>query len=526
MNKLLWCLIAAIPLAAQTTPGWRELSSLGSDIHQPGAWYGAGLWSGDHHGPAPFLTDSLGLGNSLTGGGIHLEGGYRNGHWDLAAEVLANRNPVGQDYLTLYRSHIWYRGDHGWQGGFEQEPLVWGYGLNGGYLLGEAARPFPRMRIESPMADLHLFRIPLGTWGWQAFMGRMENHPVLSSAIQNPSLATRLINTNGNPEAPFLNGYRIQAQFGPLMEFYLNTINFWGGTLNGKSLLQGYRATDLATAMLGIKDGLTEANTDYSDPNVTQAPPNLTRAVSATQIDVGFRLRSPFLARMLRADTSYLYLSRGSKSALWPVAVFVKQPFYYLGKDLTRDTKDVLLKPNWGAWWNTNSRYTAPSLNQPNDTVGIQVTWSRVRAGLEYFACSDGAVGNGFRPYTHGTYVTGFYYYGDPLGNPLGGESVSTTAKVEVDFTRRLMGATTVVHGFRPFRDNLADWQLDHPGATPGRNTFTGLQQTLAWKRSESTTLEMGGSWQREGAVNNVTGAMGNGFAWFADVTFHWPARD
>jgi hypothetical protein len=208
------------------------------------------------------------------------------------------------------------------------------------------------------------------------------------------------------------------------------------------------------------------------------------------------------------------------------VAVFVKQPFYYLGKDLTRDTKDVLLKPNWGAWWNTNSRYTAPSLNQPNDTVGLQVAWPRVRAGLDYFACSDGAVGNGFRPYTHGTYVTGFYYYGDPLGNPLGGESVSTTAKVEVDFTRRFTGSTTLVRGFRPFRDNLADWQLDHPGQTPGRNNFTGLQQTLAWKRSESTTLEMGGSWQREGAVNNVTGAMGNGFAWFADVTFHWPARD
>ena len=526
MKNWFGCLFAFLPLSAQIAPGWHQRSALGSEVAGTGLWTGAGLWAGNHHGAAPTLTDSLGLGNALTGGGFHLEGGFRNGSWDIAAELLGNRDPSGHAYLTLYRSHLWHRSQRGWQSGFEQEPLVWGYGLNGGYLLGQAARPFPRVRVESPMAELRLFRVPLGRWGWQAFMGRMENHPVISPSLQNPSETRRAISSGGTPEAPFLMGYRVQAEFGPQMEFYLNTVNFWGGTLNGRSLLQGYRATDFATAMLGIKDGLTEAGADYTNPSVTGPPPNKTRAVSATEIDVGFRLRSPGLARLLRADSTRLYLSRGSKSAFWPVGVFARRPLYYLGKDLDRDTKQLLLRPNWGAWWNTWSRYSAPSLNQPNDTVGIQVSWPRVRAGLEYFACSDSfEKANGFRPFTHGTYKTGFYYYGDPLGSPVGGEAVTTSAKLEADFTARLTGATTVMRGFRPFRDGLADWQADHPGQTPGKNRFTSLQQTLSWKLDRSATLGLGAAWQREGAVENVAGRTGSGFAWFADLAWRWPVR-
>jgi hypothetical protein len=357
-------------------------------------------------------------------------------------------------------------------------------------------------------------------------MGRMENHPVLSATLQNPAQARRTISASGVPEAPFLSGYRVQAEFGPRLEFYLNTINFWGGTLNGRSMLQGYRASDLATAMLGIKDAVTEAGADYTDPSVTGPPPDKTRALSATEIDVGLRLRSPGLARLMRADSAFLYLSRGSKSAFWPVGVFAKRPIHYLGKDIENDAKHLLLRPSWGAWWNTWSRYSAPSLNQPNDTVGIQVSWPRVRAGLEYFACSDSfEKAGGFRPFTHGVYATGFYYYGDPLGSPVGGEAVTTTAKVEVDFSERLGGATTVMRGFRPFRDYLPDWQADHPGQSPGKNRFTVLQQTLNWKRGPGTTLGLGAAWQRQGAVENVAGRNGSGLAWFADLAYRWPVR-
>lgn len=131
---------------------------------------------------------------------------------------------------------------------------------------------------------------------------------------------------------------------------------------------------------------------------------------------------------------------------------------------------------------------------------------------------------SGFRPFTHGAYLTGFYYYGDPLGDALGGEFVVTTAKVEVDFSSRLTGALTLWHGFRPFRDNLADWLQDHPGFSAGKNRFDGLQQVLAWKAGDITTLDMGASWQRQDAVLYESGRTGNGFAWFTDVTFRWPA--
>ena len=107
----------------------------------------------------------------------------------------------------------------------------------------------------------------------------------------------------------------------------------------------------------------------------------------------------------------------------------------------------------------------------------------------------------------------------------MGGEAITTTAKLEVDFSRRLTGTTVIRRGFRPFRDSGPDWQLDHPGQTPGKDRFTVLQQGLDWKWSESTRLNLGVAWQREGAVNYATGVSGNGFAWFMDIAFRWPAR-
>ncbi|MDR3671914.1 MAG: hypothetical protein P4L36_13785, partial [Holophaga sp.] len=104
-------------------------------------------------------------------------------------------------------------------------------------------------------------------------------------------------------------------------------------------------------------------------------------------------------------------------------------------------------------------------------------------------------------------------------------EAVTTTAKLELDLGARLTSATWLVRGFRPFRDDPVAWGQDHPGQTPGKNRFTGLQQTLDFRASNRTTLGLGAAWQREQAVLNVAGLARNGFAWFADVTFRWPAR-
>jgi hypothetical protein len=248
------------------------------------------------------------------------------------------------------------------------------------------------------------------------------------------------------------------------------------------------------------------------------------KALSASEVDIGFRLQTPFLTRLVDAEASYLYLSRGSKSAGWPVKVFARRPFYYLGKDLSRNYSQLVAHPNWGSWWTNPYSYSTPYLNQANDTLGILVDWPRVRAGLEYFACSDTAAA-GFRPFQNGVYITGFYYYGDTMRTAVGGEAITTTARLEVDCTPRVTAATTVMRGFRPFRDTLSDWQLDHPGQTPAKNRFTVVQQTLNWKAGPLTTWGLGASWQRVGAEENVAGAEGNGFAWFADASFRWPPR-
>ena len=161
-----WILAALLPMAslmAQVPGGWDRREPLASGATP---WWGVGLWAADGQGPPATLIKSLGMGNGLTGAGFHLEGGIHAGNWDFAGEVLGNRDFQGAAYLTLYRSHAWWHGPSGWQFGYEQEPLVWGYGLNGGYLLGESDRPVPKLRIESPMRHLGIGRVGLGTWGF------------------------------------------------------------------------------------------------------------------------------------------------------------------------------------------------------------------------------------------------------------------------------------------------------------------------------------------------------------------------
>ena len=519
MKILGWVLVLlACPLAAQLPPGWCRQEPLG----QAGApaWWGAGQWAGGGQGPPATLVDSLGLGNALTGAGVHLEGGCRAGSWDFAGEVLGVRED-GASWLTLYRSHAWWRGQTGWQGGFEQEPLVWGYGLNGGYTLGEAARPFPRMRLESPYRRLSLFKVPLGSWGFQAFMGRLENHRVLSDSMQDSAWREVAIAGQGDPQAPLLTGYRVQALFGPHFTFYLNWLNLWSGTRNGVGMTQGYSPGEYLTAMFGLKDTLTEANKDpaagYSNPGPVNG------AQSASEIDWGLRLETPRLARLFGADQGWLWVSRGSKSMGWPIAVFLKNPPKYLAKDVATFARN-LATGKFGFNWNYDAWYGVPSELTPNDNVGLLLAWPRARLGVEYLDTSNDA-DQGHRSFAHETYLTGFYYHGDPLGEALGGETRATTVRVELDASPRLTLVAWADWGMRPFRDTLVLWQADHPGAQPRADRISGAQQTLRWKLGRGLTLDIGAAWQRHGAVDYMANRTGNGFRWFTDLAWRWPSR-
>ena len=503
--------------------GWEVQAPLGPAEASAGAWYGFGLWSADQHGPPANFVDSLGFGNSLTGNGFHLEGGLRKGSFSFAAELVGGKDRAGATFLDLYRGHATWRSREqgGWMISLEREPLVWGYGLNGGYLLSDAARPVPRLRLETPMVPLRVFKVPLGTWGFQAFMGRLEGSRTFSTSLQDPLLQENRLALEGQPQAPFLNGYRLQARFGENIEFYANYLTMWGGSLNGQSLTQGYSLGDYATAMFGLKDALAEANTQPGAP-LSDPRPYVNKARSGSNSDLGFRVRIRYLEGLLEADTVHAYLSRGSKNVYWNAGHFLADPPRYWWKDLSNDTRD-LLGGHPGYFWNRTDRYSVPNLATPNDTVGILLAWPGIRVGVEYLDTVNNQA-PWVRSFSHGIYLSGFYYHGDPLGQALGGESRTSTVRLEARVSPRLSSTTLIQLGERPFRDDPDLWNAAHPGLTPRSDRFIGWQQTLRWRMAAAMALELGASWQRHTAVDNVPGQTANGFRYHADLSYRWPA--
>ena len=520
MKRVLSCLLAVLPLSAQAPPDWNQGRALGSDLAPEASWYGAGLWAADQHGPPATLIDSLGMGNAVTGHGVSVEAGVNSGPWSFALKGLANSDPKGEARFLLYRGHATYRSARGWLAGFEEEPLVWGFGLNGGYLLGEAARPIPKFRLESPTAQRSLFGVPLGQWGVQWFLGRLPGGTQVPDNAQMPAFTTQVLAAEGTPTAPLLSGYRIQATFlDQRVEFYLNWIVLWAGNRNGQPVTAGYTAKEYLTALTGTKDPLTETNTNWNDPNHA-APTPVNGAQSSTNFDTGVRVRSLMLARAAGAERAWFYLSRGTKGMTINWGTFIHKPVYYLGQDVSTDGR-FLLQGHPGMFWNNNTRYLMPNLYVPNDTVGLLFQWPGVRFGLEYQSTVNPADVS-YRPFVNGSYPGGFYTQGDPLGEANGGEAYTTTARLELDLSRRLASTTTVLSGTRPFRDAQAFWAEAHPGASAFTNHVVGLQQTVDWKPESHTTLKVGASWQRSSAVDFVRGDAGNGVRWFADLAFRW----
>jgi len=495
-------------------------------------WAGYGAWAADKHGPPATFVQSLGLGNAIDGEGVLIEGGTQSGRWSLAAQALPYRDPDGGKKVTLHQGHLTYTTLGEWRWGLEKEPLVWGYGLNGGYLLGNAATPFPRLRMETPLADLHIFRVPLGAWKGQIFLGRLEADRPVGEESQDPSYRNRAIASRGQPEAPYLSGFRGEARFGPNVEFYLNWINLFGGTLNGVSQFSGYGFGDYLTAFTGTKDTLAEANLDQTNPgDKNQAFPYVNKARSASNADVGIRVRLPGLEDRLHAEDVRVYLSRGSKAVNFNYGLVQHHPRTYVLKDGSNDLEDIrALAPD--RIYDRTQRYLAPTLQVPNDNVGMVVNWAGFRLGLEYLDTVNQAnqfggrpVEGGHRSFEHENYLSGFYYEGDPLGTALGGEARYVTLRLEWDLTSRLTLQTWVQSGQRPFRDDPASWALDHPGQTPVTNRFTGMQEVVTFGAPLGWNAGAGASFQHQSAVLNVQGAPGNGFRWFLQAGRRWSLR-
>jgi hypothetical protein len=474
-------------------------------------------------------VDSLGLGNALTGQGTHLEAGFKTGRWDLAGQVNAWHDPEGQSRLIVQRFHIAYQSPGGWRSAFEQEPLVWGFGLNGGYVLGEAARPFPKLRLESPFLDVRIFGVPLGQWKAQIFLGQIEGHKVPGENSQDPSY--RNANRASDPQRPYLSGLRAEAKFGENTEFYLNYINLFGGTRLGQSLTQGYSNNDWVISFFGLKDSLAEGHIDPMDPNGLSKLAGTGNVKSASNSDVGMRVRLSPLERLTGAQDVRLYITRGSKAVNTKFQVFLHRPLYAIGRDLDRDYRNLFVDNDPTFPWYQRQRYVAPSPEVPNDVLGLLFRWEAVRIGVEYLDTVNSIYTDyrldypNHRSFEHGTYLSGFYQEGDPLGNATGGESRTFTTHAQIDWSPQWTTRSWLLIGDRPFRDWLPLWVQDHPGATPVRNRFVGLQQVVEWRPDRVLLVRTGVSAQQQKAYLNVWGDTRTGFRWFVDLGWTWPAR-
>ena len=63
------------------------------------------------------------------------------------------------------------------------------------------------------MRALHLGRVPLGSWGWQAFIGRLESQRSLSPILQDPLEKQSRLAQSGNPQGPLMNGLKENAAY-------------------------------------------------------------------------------------------------------------------------------------------------------------------------------------------------------------------------------------------------------------------------------------------------------------------------
>ena len=510
----------ALPLAAQMPESWNHRVALGTELTTPSLWVGWGVWSAGKAGQPATLISSLGLGNSLVGSGVSLEGGFRSEGWSGAGKLLLFRDADGATRATLHQGHLSWTSRSGWQLGLENEPLVWGYGLTGGYLLGEAARPFPKVRLVTPQANLSLFGTSLGDWKVQAFLGKLESRRKLADNVQNPSGQSRIIAANGEPQAPLASGYRFEGSFYEgKIETYLNWTVLWGGNRNGIPMTSGYGVSDYLTAALGMKDFLAETSTNFSDPNHPD-PAYKNNARSSTNFDFGVRGELPFLARWLGAEQTWGYISRGSKGMTWPLGVWRHKPLYWTGKDLVKDFHYALNVDYRRAWYEVD-RHLVPNLIVPDDAFGLLVRWPRVRLGLERRSTSN-LPEVSYRSFENATYATGFYRDGDPLGEAFGGETDVTTARLEWDATPSLATTTWLYRGARSFRDDPVLWLQDHPGQAYTEDYFSGLQLDLTWKATPSQTLRAGGSFERHTGAGYILGNTRHGTRWFLEWSGRW----
>jgi hypothetical protein len=182
-----------------------------------------GLGGAGSDGAYTPLIGGEGLGHGTEGSGLALQGRYVQGGWSFSVTALALRDH-GRTLGALQRAALAYQTEAGWRLALEQTPFAWGSGLNGGDLLGDAARPLPRVSLTTPEVTLPLAR------GWvEAFVGRLQGDPPIPQWMTDRETRSKARAAGLDLQQPILWGGLLRASFGTLVETSLGIVGMEGG---------------------------------------------------------------------------------------------------------------------------------------------------------------------------------------------------------------------------------------------------------------------------------------------------------
>jgi hypothetical protein len=183
----------------------------------------AGWGGADAGGIYTPLINGEGSGHGTEGWGLGLQGRYGQGGWSISATALALRDH-GRTIGILQRAAVAYQTEAGWRMALEQTPFAWGSGLNGGNLLGDAARSFPHLTLATPEVPL-----PLGRWRLEAFAGRLEWDRPIPEWIQDREARVAAQQAGNDVQCPLLWGGFLRGAFGSMAEVGVGSVTMGGG---------------------------------------------------------------------------------------------------------------------------------------------------------------------------------------------------------------------------------------------------------------------------------------------------------
>lgn len=455
-----------------------------TDDNQTALEVGLGGAGGGGLGYAPVLGGE-GFGTAVRGGGAAIDARLVRGPWTLEATLLAF-DQRGRSQASLQRGSIAYNTQGRWRFALEQEPLQWGFGLTGGYLLGTNHRSFPRLDLQTPWKDIHVFQVPLGRWKIETFLGRLEWDRQLPQWMSNPETQKDALQSNGDIRRPNLSGFRMRGAFGPHVELNMALTSMWGGVRrDGSRTTAGYGFSDYLTGFFGAENiAKAEASGDPTHPNLAGF-----KAESNALANVEARVRIPALAHLLNANGAAVYLSRGAENVNWQWKDFLKDPLGAIAHDLKFDGRQLrrsakgLFSSEEDSFWGNARRQAAPALDHVNDVIGLQMVWpQRWSLGLEYADTVNVPWnGSGYRTYSHSTYLSGQTREGDFLGMAFGGDAITRTLDLGFPLGAKGQGHWTATRGTREFRDNPILWTQVHAGLAPATDHFLFTQVNVQW---------------------------------------------